>query len=122
MKEAINEAMNEMPDEGNTKLYKSLALFGSTLIFIYFFVILPDSYVSQEVLNEYHWLNQGLIDIKVKIFALINSINKPGNPGNTGGASATGLIDRVSSNGSDSTVTPQYFNSTKVNPAIIKYH
>lgn len=118
MKEAISEALDAMPDESNTKLYKSLALFGSGFFFLYFFCVLPGTTLNPEVLNEYHWINQGLIEIKVNILNFISSINKPGNPGSSS-PSATGLLETVNSGSSDSTITPHYFRSPILKPVMI---
>jgi len=79
-KEVVEEALDKIHEdelEANSDLLKQLALFSSVLFACYFFFILPGS-VNPEVLSQYNWFNQSLIEFKMNI---INLFSKPSNPG-----------------------------------------
>jgi len=105
MREAINEALNDLPAD-ESHLMRQIALISSGLFFVYFLFVLPGPSVTPEVLNDYNFINQSLIEIKGTIKDLIiNYFNNPSNPGNPGGSSTVIPITPVISDGG-LTVTP----------------
>lgn len=122
MREAIQEALNEMDDD-NTPYLKYLALIGSGVFFIYFLFLLPGPSINPELINDYHWINQCLIEFKITLkdailYYLGNSGN-PGNPDNPGSNTTTPITPNTElnryfpispsnseSSGGMSTVTP----------------
>jgi len=119
VKEALDEALSQMhEDEANSDLLKQLALFSSTIFFIYFIFILPGgSPITPEDLAQYNWMNQSLIEIKITVKDFIISLfSNPSNPSNPGGSPSTpgnnGVINLpspISQSSSGSTVTPSLF-------------
>lgn len=138
MREAIDEALNKMQvDElnSNSNLLKYIALTSSLIFGIYIIFILPGSSITPESLNEYNWVNQSLIDLKINIkdFIINLLINPPTNPGGDGigvignhGSVAGGVnsinqispsisvISDVSSVATDATITPNTSNINTV--------
>lgn len=141
MKEGIGEALSELQDHLQenelNKTYNNLkivSLVSSSLFLGYFLFVLPGSSVTLEDLNQYNWLNQGLINIKITvkdlILYLVSNPTNPGDPGNiasvTDNTSVSGPISIINrtggwaTDGSTSTITPnssnlsKYFTTTKV--------
>jgi hypothetical protein len=96
IKEGVKEALNEILDElhkneiqsevvnseGNSHLLKQLALFSSVVFFGYFLFVLPGPSIDSEVLTQYNWFNQSLIEFKITVKDIIlNIISNPDNPG-----------------------------------------
>ena len=138
VKEALNEILNEInlqndvqPNvqsevnvQPNSYFLKDLAFYISLLFFGYFFFVLPGPSINTEVLTDYNWFNQALIEFKITVKDLIvNIFSKPGNPGAPTAPGNIGVVDSpvtptslntyfpvqsTSSVGSDSTVSPHF--------------
>lgn len=118
VKEALNEILNEInlqndvqPDvqsevniQPNSYFLKDLAFYISLLFFGYFFFVLPGPSINPEVLTDYNWFNQALIEFKITVKDLIvNIFSKPGNPGAPIAPGNIGVVD--------SPVTPTSLNT-----------
>lgn len=101
IKEGVKEALNEILTEVNLQseanvqpvqsetilesqpnyLLKDLALYSSLIFFGYFLFVLPGPSISPEVLTEYNFINQSLIELKITVKDLIiNYFSNPGAP------------------------------------------
>ena len=84
MREVIQEALNEMDEDNNTPYFKYLALIGSGVLFIYFLFVLPGPSINPDLINDYHWINQSLIEFKITLKdAILSYLSNPDNPGVT---------------------------------------
>lgn len=94
IKEVFNEALDSMPEDNTSKYLKSF-LIGSGIFFIYLFV-LPS---NPELISEYNWINQCLIEFKITLKDLILSyLTNSGNPDNGGNPGGTNITSPITPN------------------------
>jgi hypothetical protein len=81
IKSGLKEVIQDLKDDldeielNKSDILKQFAIFSTVLFGIYFIIILPN---STEAIQDYNWLNTGLINIKLSI---IDLFSKPANPG-----------------------------------------
>ena|SRR5882757_680706 len=109
IKEALDETLAQMhQEEANSNLLKQIAFYSSVLFLGYFIFILPGSSISPEVLTQYNWLNQSLIEFKINIINLLTNTGGNGGAGG-GGADTASAISTVT--GLKATNTPIISNA-----------
>ena len=113
MKEAIDEALSQIhEDEIQTNLYKHIAIFSSTIFFVYFLFILPDTSINPEELVQYNWINKSLIEVKITIKDyLVNLISNPSNPPSSPPASTYSTIPISPINSTDTVTISNYIKT-----------
>jgi hypothetical protein len=94
IKEAIDQVLSDIKEDELAKAkakanqLKTLAIVGSSFIFICFLFVLPN---STESLSQYNWFNQSLIELKLGIRDyVVNYFSGPSKPGSS---SAAGVIN-----------------------------
>jgi hypothetical protein len=92
--EAVNEALDRLEDieaESKSNMYKNIAFVGGILFLGYFCFVIPND-ASPEVLSQFNWFNQSLIEVKSNILDLIFGNNRGG-----GGNAPVNPIDLTTS-------------------------
>ena len=128
LKSEIKEALNEIIDdydkaENQVKSNMLTTIFIiSTIAAVIYVIYLPGYDVSNHDYAQYNWLNQSLIDMKIKI---IDLFSKPSNPGTSPGNPPHSPIDPpidYNSPTTSHTVTPKYFRSPINSPVSVDSH
>ena len=79
IKSGIKEVIQDLKDDlaeselNQSDLFKQIVIFSTVLFGIYFIIILPN---NSEAIQDYNWINAGLINIKLSIIDLFS----PGTP------------------------------------------
>ena len=82
IKSGIKEVIQDLKDDlaasesDQSDLFKQIVIFTTVLFGIYFIFILPN---NTEVIQDYNWINAGLINIKLSIIDIFY-FSKPANP------------------------------------------
>lgn len=93
IKSGIKEVIQDLKDDlaeselNKSDLIKQIVLFGTVLFGFYFIIILPN---NTEAIQDYNWISQSLINIKLSIIDLFSNPNNPGSPSAPGTPSAPG--------------------------------
>jgi len=84
VKEALGEIVEELENNSKPKieLYKNISFYSALIFFRYFLFVLPGPSISPDVLIEYNFINQSLIEFKITVKEfIVYYFSNPGDPG-----------------------------------------